>query len=472
MCGLVGAVGNIDMKRERIMRDMLILDSVRGIDSTGIAVVPKAGGEVKMAKHVGDPFQLFDTSKWNRALAGTHRAIIGHNRFGTVGRPSQGNAHPFEMSTIVGAHNGTLKDKHRIPNANWYGTDSEALYAMIDDNGLDEALKILDGAWALTWWDKVEGTINFLRNKERPLWLAKTENGDTMFWASERWMIAAATSRHELFIPFDNYFELPVDSLHTFEVDMKGGIGKARVRPAASKIIPFVQGSYQGGYFSHQQRTVTPAPVGGGLKLVAKETPAEKQQSGTAQATASSPANVERLVAHPYNKGEPVLVELKGLGQDSNGGTYVVCSDTKNREAPIRLYYKKTDVVQYHANKGKHLNVKIKEFATKGSYFKVDANSYKTEELYADDGRGAMPLPPGIVESDIAEEEETIVDDFVVKGPRGEWINTATWKAKYGECCVCSDDLDPLDLRNLYTKTGEGICNSCGTSDAWKEYVA
>lgn len=41
MCGLVGVAGEITMASEKVLRTLLILDSLRGEDSTGIASIKK-----------------------------------------------------------------------------------------------------------------------------------------------------------------------------------------------------------------------------------------------------------------------------------------------------------------------------------------------------------------------------------------------------------------------------------------------
>ena len=78
MCGITGMAGNILPQHEKAFRDLLVFDSVRGEHSTGIAVVDKE--DTHLVKVVGDPFELFNNAKYEQAMKGLHRCLIGHNR--------------------------------------------------------------------------------------------------------------------------------------------------------------------------------------------------------------------------------------------------------------------------------------------------------------------------------------------------------------------------------------------------------
>lgn len=194
MCGLVGMMGFIDVNLEKVFKQMLVLDVVRGPHSTGVVSV-NGGRETKIAKAVGTPHTLMDTKSFDKALGGCNRVLIGHNRHATVGGVNVANAHPFDCDSVVGAHNGTLRNKIVLKNHSSYHTDSEALFDHIHHEGIDDAVEKVDGAYALTWWDKDTEELNIIRNKERPLYLAYSECGKVVMWASEPWMIHVAINR-------------------------------------------------------------------------------------------------------------------------------------------------------------------------------------------------------------------------------------------------------------------------------------
>jgi len=181
MCGLVGVAGEVNITAEKAFRNLLILDSLRGEDSTGIASIKKVDGNVLVAKALGDPFQLFDTKVFDRAVRGTSKAILGHNRYATTGAVTARNAHPFEFNSLVGVHNGTLTNKWSLEDHKDFSVDSENLYHHIEKKGLRNAMDVANGAWALVWWDKIEETLNFLRNKERPLFFCYNESNTSLF---------------------------------------------------------------------------------------------------------------------------------------------------------------------------------------------------------------------------------------------------------------------------------------------------
>ena len=84
MCGLVGMAGKLTAAQDKVFKKLLIFDVIRGEHSTGVASVP-VNGEVSIAKQVGNPFELFEDKRYDRAINRHNRALIGHNRFATQG---------------------------------------------------------------------------------------------------------------------------------------------------------------------------------------------------------------------------------------------------------------------------------------------------------------------------------------------------------------------------------------------------
>lgn len=203
MCGIVGVAGNLFQKDEGLITSLLLMDYLRGKDGSGLASV-RSSGEIRVAKIANDPITLFNTLNYKDVNSGAaSKVLLGHNRYATRGEKTNNNAHPFHHEHIVGAHNGTLEASSwfAIENAlgQKFGTDSEALIAAISYLGVKEAINLCTegsdastGAWSLVWYDKIEDSLNFLRNKHRPMWYGFEKDLKRLIWASEWWMIEAA----------------------------------------------------------------------------------------------------------------------------------------------------------------------------------------------------------------------------------------------------------------------------------------
>lgn len=203
MCGLVGVAGHLEFKDEFTMKRLLLADYFRGTDSTGMAAI-RTNGAAVVAKLASNPIDLFDSTKFKSVLNGNaSRAFIGHNRAATMGLVTTANAHPFQIDHITGAHNGTLclRSINALQDelGEKFSVDSELLFAAIAKLGVKRAIELCyegkdsnTGAWAIVWHDENEGTLNFLRNKHRPLFMTWEKNFHRLFWASEWWMIREA----------------------------------------------------------------------------------------------------------------------------------------------------------------------------------------------------------------------------------------------------------------------------------------
>jgi predicted glutamine amidotransferase len=189
MCGIFGMlevieekpVLNLNSPKRGILTDGIQIAMLRGFDSTGLAII--GGKDVTVVKKALSAHDFVQTRIYGKALHGLDKkwAVIGHARAATRGNVTDENSHPFKIGRITLVHNGTL-------------TNYE--YSMIDKKGIQATVDAMNGAYALVWHDKTKGTVNFLRNKERPLFFARSEDEKMLFFASEHQMISLAAERN------------------------------------------------------------------------------------------------------------------------------------------------------------------------------------------------------------------------------------------------------------------------------------
>lgn len=274
MCGLVGIYSsNMLMKHKDAFADLLYLDTWRGRDSTGVAAI-RHNADTAILKSTVPGYEFVEGPKLDQHLKLNDFCWIGHNRFGTVGKNIKTNAHPFQIldedgsCLVVGAHNGTLKNKYDLTDHQKFGTDSEALFNEIALVGIEKALEKVEGAWALTYYEHDLEELHIIRNKERPLFYAWEKGRKSLIWASEMWMIRVACSRHKIELEEDKVFSFVEDCLYKFPAPMKANEELTLERKAGlvGKAPHFFQGGlwengvWIGGRRRAQPETKTQTP--------------------------------------------------------------------------------------------------------------------------------------------------------------------------------------------------------------------
>ena len=441
MCGLTGYAGKDSKTNGDVFNTLLVLDSLRGIDSTGVAAIPNVG-EPMIVKEVGSPYQLMDSKSYDKALTKVNRAVIGHNRATTSGGTSRKNAHPFENDTLIGAHNGTLIGKHRLLDSSKFQVDSENLYYHIDQKGLKDALSQAQGAWSLVWWDKQLDTLNFLRNNQRPMFKTWSLDHSTLFWASEAWMLSIALSR--VGVKHTDIVETEVDKHYSYHISQGGVISKPYLTDAPGTYWePQTQSKWSGYQYQQQQKPQRAVNYGENSK---KDIP-----EGNVVDLTKKLLEVKNTTPDlTYQHDTLVFLEILEKTTDQYGAPYYVCFDDKNPSVSIRLYtsHKETDKtgaliecnisgVRYSEKQG-NLHV---------SYYKVVHSSVK------------------MIEDGVTDAVEYFIDS------KGNKLDATSWDVRHGECACCTGVVNPrFDFR--FTTDGSAICHECVSDIAVSKYIS
>ena len=427
MCGHVGVAGSINKREEKAFAQMLVFDSVRGEHSTGAAFIARHV-EPLVAKAVGNPFELFDTKTFDKGINRMNSAIIGHNRYATQGAVSRANAHPFEFEHIIGAHNGTLHNKHVFVRGHEHPVDSYCLYDHINEKGLHDAINKANGAWALVWYDKRDKSINFLRNKERPLCYMFSKDRKQLFWASESWMLYAALRRNDIeteetayHFSEDKHYKWIIPAVNT-------AFGVPEEEEVKSSALPF-----SGGKVVVTTAATTPA-----RGVIKAEKP--KVKLTAVQTNALTVQQITEMNTFSHRKN--VILRPVSIGRDQHGSSYITLYH-KDSKFPIRLYFHRPEESDRIMKKGALVQGTTGPLQSLGGahFYRVQ---YSTHDVI-----------------DAQQEEEKPLAHYSCHD--NTYLDEEGFYKRYGKACSwCSSEVD-ITEGYFIDRSGQSlICYECG----------
>lgn len=224
MCGIVGILtkrnNGFTQTDTDLFQQALIVDSLRGLDSTGMFSVTNHG-DIDYMKVASHPFRLLQNREAAEMLTAAiynGKALVGHNRKATSGRVVNENAHPFVEGHIILVHNGAIHNAAEVAGKSnaVVEVDSHLIaHLLAKEDDVAKALGQLNGAFAVVWYDQKKHSLNLVRNSQRPLFIA--EFGALTFFGSEEKMLEWLCERNHMKTAVIR--EVPIDTVISFSLE-------------------------------------------------------------------------------------------------------------------------------------------------------------------------------------------------------------------------------------------------------------
>lgn len=486
MCGIVGMAGRpTSADHDKMFKNMLHMDVVRGEDSTGVLSV-KVNKERHLIKAAVLPSDLLQFKKSKKLFSGSNVLLLGHNRAATVGSVDNQSAHPFQHRAVIGVHNGTLTGwKQDLDDSQDFDVDSDCLIHNLSVNDPKEVLESIRGAWALVWYNSKNHTLSMVRNDKRPLWLAHDNKGlGNMYWASEQWMIQVTAQRNN--IEIRDPYVLPLDTIFTWELPTKGGKG-LEGKPNAVKISPRVEESciysrydhyrdYDGGNSSRGKVINLPPPSqsnyqrnsnSGGTTTGPKGPPDLEATKNDIQATRSAVAQYYASLMGKEIEFVPYKFEAYPGSTTAPNGTkrgllMAYLAEDNSFDVRVPCTEEDAEILMEH-------NILVgKCSGTSAPWISAGTGSFHMGFITVQHNTVDVVIEEqDLAASDILLDDEEEGTDLEFKGPFGSTINREKFisLAKNG-CGVCSSSVFPGDECSWFNN--EPICKDCVDDGALK----
>jgi len=440
MCGIVGVAGKIFADEDKIFKDLLYMDELRGKDSTGVVAVAAYSGAMSYHKRAIGAQDFLDSKKGSALITQSNRVLIGHNRWKTKGAVNHQNAHPFHHGHIIGVHNGTLKDQSLLPDSKEFDVDSDNIFYSISTLGVEETHRKLHGAFALVWWNSEDKTLNFLRNSERTLYIARKRNQETIYWASEKFMLMAAMDRRDVI--WEDIYALPVNKHLRFTMDVNPNVAtnNFKFEPIVKELEPYVPPKTTSRWV--------------GTSNVKKLPAANTSQNSAAKSNSLEPAFIR-------DKGYSFSSKIDFLPLDTKGcKVQGVTLDDNSMDIEISCPTNQC---------AKEMLAEVEE----GHYFTLERMSgFVSSSPRFSSGALLGRLGDCVCKSfvsgaEVIEEEE--IEETTILDHAGAPLSEDQFNHRYKYCSFCSDTLEFEDNEFFPFTHNEALCGACATQPSVRE---
>lgn len=185
MCGIVGSLGSFNAKSV-VLKGLERLE-YRGYDSAGLALLRE--DKITVFKDIGRVQNLIDITPDLESHIG-----IGHTRWATHGKVTQGNSHPhYSMKErFILVHNGIIENARelketRLTDYNFRTeTDSEVVAFLIEhyfnkygsvDDAIRKTMSLIDGSYGLVIIDTENCNKLYAAKNKSPLLIGVSDEG-------------------------------------------------------------------------------------------------------------------------------------------------------------------------------------------------------------------------------------------------------------------------------------------------------
>lgn len=496
MCGLVGVLSTelntFQHSYGKFFKQALFADTLRGADSTGIFVMDTkkmvqpdlykkalAAPDFLQLKKVED--LLKDSHDWN--------VMIGHNRAATKGGIHHHTAHPFQIGDITLVHNGTVHNHRMLPNGHKFDVDSEAICDAINDIGIEEVVKKIDGAFTFIWHDRRNGSMNFIRNEERPLAFGKVKDKNTILMASEAGMLRWLAIRNGLSL--ESIAEPKPGELFVFwpYKDNKDWTSKYDRKTLELRPKNVYQG-YSGGVNYGNGYSSNHTNHGGGKGGKKSSTGNHTSSGGQSNSKKSTQVRTTSKHGHP----DAILSSLqvvKGEEVCLINTRWIAYPGSKNNFGEVRGEIE--DITESHIGIIHGVNQETWETELKGNYIyseiqgatidiTKEVNVFLNNRDYCIvdptevPGNSCVKTTVDYTDEDndeSAEEENKALAVVMFRGFNGEQLSLREFeRAVQDGCAYCQGNIDPKDHEKTgWTHQRQPVCKHCVKDHDLGEYL-